>query len=190
MQISGTFDSWVPIVTTPALLGSQYIVFGRGTQRGGDYSVGEAAGWYWGTSDNVLRWGTGQLGGVVTIDKLQYVYDIFSGEGAVTLSGGDSGGALFVNDGGIWKLAGINYAVTGPYSQTPGGDAENASLYNQDGLYVGTAPVSGSGAFFSSSIAAESAWIASVIPEPSLNALLIGALAVGAALRIARTRRA
>jgi len=188
-EVSGTFNSWVPLVTATPTTGSDYIVFGRGTQRGNVYSFeGTDRGWTWGAGDQVMRWGTGTLGG--TTSGGQYVYDTFSGLGSITLSSGDSGGALFVNDGGIWKLAGINYAVTGPYKETLNGTAFNAALYDQDGLYVGNAEVNGNGAFFSTSIAAESAWIASVIPEPSVNALLIGALAFGLAFRLSRTKRA
>lgn len=187
-QISGTFNSWVPLMTSAPLAASDYIVFGRGTQRGATYPLeGTPRGWTWGTEDNKMRWGTGLLGG--TTSDGQYVYDTFSGLGAVALSNGDSGGALFVNDGGVWRLAGINYAVTGEYSETLGGTKFNASLYNQNGLYVGDQVVSGSSAFFSSSIAAESAWIASVIPEPSVNALLISALTACLAFRFSRTRR-
>lgn len=189
-EVSGIFNSWVPLMETTPVGGSDYIVFGRGTQRGAVYNFeGTDRGWTWGgAGDQVMRWGTGELGGATS--NGQYVYDTFSGPGAVALSNGDSGGALFVNDGGVWKLAGINYAVTGEYSETLGGTTFNASLYNQNDLYVGDQVVSGSSAFFSTSIAAESAWIASVIPEPSVNALLIGALAFGLAFRLSLTRRA
>jgi hypothetical protein len=32
-----------------------------------------------------------------------------------------SGGAAFLKDGGTWKLAGINYGVGGPYSESADG---------------------------------------------------------------------
>lgn len=38
-------------------------------------------------------------------------------------------------DGSTWELAGINYAVDGPYSLTPGGSSFIAAMYNQTGLY-------------------------------------------------------
>jgi len=46
--------------------------------------------------------------------KLTFSRNGLTNEGA--LSGGDSGGGVFINDSGKWKLAGINYLVDGPFA--------------------------------------------------------------------------
>src|SRR6185503_14920957 len=54
-----------------------------------------------------------------------------------TLSVGDSGGGVFINDGGKWKLAAINYAVDGPFSLWGGNDGGfNGAIFDKGGLYT------------------------------------------------------
>ena len=56
------------------------------------------------------------------------------------MSAGDSGGGLFALEGGVWKLAGVNYGVDGLFDTN---DTENdgsefmASLFDRGGLYEG-----------------------------------------------------
>lgn len=66
---------------------------------------------------------------------LSATFDAGQGPNEAHLSGGDSGGAVFIMDGSTWELAGINYAVDDPYSLTPGGSSFIAAMYNQTGLY-------------------------------------------------------
>jgi hypothetical protein len=185
LQIGGSFSQWVPMTDTVVQAGDSYITFGRGTQRGAEYEFpsGNARGWLWGVGDGVRRWGTGQLAGTVTDGGVQYVYDLFDGPGTIQLSSGDSGGGIFVLDSGIWKLAGIHYAVTGPYSETIGGPVFNAALYDSTGLFIDNGPAPANGAFFSTSIAAEQAWIQSVItPVPEPQVLVLVVLGLGLAV--------
>lgn len=189
-KIDGVFPSWVPLIGEAPSGDDPYSVFGRGTRRGAayEYPEGQARGWLWGPGDSVKRWGTGLLGGDVVLEGDHYLYDLFDGPGAIQLSVGDSGGSLFILRNGTWELAGIHYAVTGPYSETLGGSAFNAALYDSSGLYTvqdsNYTPAPPHGAFFSTSVFAELAWINSVIvPEPS-SAILLGlALALPFAAR-------
>jgi hypothetical protein len=122
------------------------VVIGRGTQRGAEVQVsGEPKGWLWGAEDNVRRWGENIVTGIVddqTVgDQRALVFDFdrsgagYSGVNEAHLSTGDSGGGVFIKVDGQWKLAGINYAVTGPYSYTPTGPTFLAALYDTGGLY-------------------------------------------------------
>lgn len=151
-QITGTFPSYAPLWTAPgAEVGKPLVVIGRGTQRGGEVRVGaddHFAGWGWGNSDGAQRWGQNTVtdlvdGGPAFGKFLHAAFDAAGGANEATLSVGDSGGAVFIRDvDGRWKLAGINYAVDGPYyrKNTPDtpedpNPAFYAALYNSGGLY-------------------------------------------------------
>jgi hypothetical protein len=124
-------------------------VFGRGTQRGAPLyipSTTTQVGWSWGSSDGVRSWGTDTV--VATLaesgvpsDPHNYIAVDFKGPGfggdEVALSGGDSSGGLFVrNAAGVWKLAGINYAVDS-FSFSGGVNPPSfaAAVYDARGLY-------------------------------------------------------
>jgi hypothetical protein len=89
------------------------------------------------------------------------------------LSSGDSGGAVFLNDGGIWKLAGINTDVDGPFYSGPGGNGPFISaLFDERGRYSAEGTLIDGGAavpsgFYSSRISSRLNWIYSVI-DPGL----------------------
>ena len=93
-----------------------------------------------------------------------------------TLSSGDSGGGVFLNDGGIWKLAGINFAVDGPFYTTPSDTAGFfAALFDaRDFYYKDDASkyvlITGKSAvptgFYATRISSRLAWILSVT-QPS-----------------------
>jgi hypothetical protein len=114
-----------------------------------------------------------------------------AGSNEAHLSGGDSGGAVFIKSGGIWKLAGINYGVDAFFSLTgENGSGFNAAIFDAGGLFYGTdgnwqyitdrtADIPSS--FYATRISANAAWIQAVIPEPetwaSLASLLLLAFA-------------
>jgi hypothetical protein len=97
------------------------------------------------------------------------------------LSQGDSGGAIFIKDGAVWKLAGINFAVDGPFYMQPDVSMRfNAALFDTRGFYdsdeqnpptftliTGANPVPTG--FYGSRIASELAWICSVIANPHVG---------------------
>lgn len=89
------------------------------------------------------------------------------------LSVGDSGGAVFIDDGGVWKLAGINYDVDGAfYTASDASGGFLAALFDERGFYdenlrfVTRSTLVPSG-FYASRISSQVAWIDSVV-EPRL----------------------
>jgi len=196
-QVSGSFAAFAPLYRANTELNNNLIVFGRGTQRGTDYLDGASAlrGWNWGTGDNVARWGRNVVsatpnGGAGFGRLLQSTFSSTGVTDEAMLSVGDSGGAVFMQDGGLWKLAGINYAVSGSYYSNTGValSGTEAAIYNQIGLFSSgdnttfNGPLgAGSGSFFATSISGDQDWIDTIIPvpEPSVNALLFLAAAVG-----------
>jgi hypothetical protein len=88
--------------------------------------------------------------------------------------------ALLLDDGGVCKLAGVNYAVDGPHSTQSDGSSSftaTVALYETCGLYafdgsnwiqvVGGAPVPT--AFYPSRISTKLAWICSVVAAPVIG---------------------
>lgn len=145
-QVSGTFSSYAQLYSSSDEAGKELVVMGRGTQRGATVDLGGTdKGWRWGAADNGTRWGrnivtniatAGALGEMLAVD-----FDADSGIEEAHLSTGDSGGAVFIKQGGVWKLAGINYAVDGKWdtNDTTGDGADfHAALTDAGGFYVGS----------------------------------------------------
>ncbi|MCH7226372.1 hypothetical protein [Haloferula sp. A504] len=143
-EINETFASYAPLYTGTDEVGKDLVVMGRGTQRGTTVTLsGDDIGWRWGTADNKARWGTNQVAATVALGGADYLYATFdaaAGGDEAHLSSGDSGGAVFIQDGGVWKLAGINYAVDGDwdYNGVADGNGFRAALYDARGMYVGS----------------------------------------------------
>jgi len=131
----------------------------------------------------VIRWGENAVSGRVDGDSLfgsgigdllQAAFNANGGSNECHLSFGDSSGALFIKDGPVWKLAGINYAVDGPYNTSNTGPGFEAAIFNERGLYTTNSIVGGwdpvpalgpdqPGAFYTTRISPHSSWINSVI---------------------------
>lgn len=149
LKINEYFSSYAPLYTGSSEQGLDMVTMGRGGVRGADVMVsGTLHGWQHNLGDGVARWGSNIVSSVTTIPTLGNMlvarFDA-SGPGHTpeesTLSVGDSGGAVFVNDGGIWKLAGINYSVDGMFdtnNTTGDGHEFNAALFDRGGLYQGS----------------------------------------------------
>jgi len=175
---SKPFLTYAPISSGTVDVSSTATVMGRGTQRGSAYSLGSVAkGWLWGGADSVQRWGRNVVEGVVTDpsygDLLYCNFDNPGIPGECHLSTGDSSGGLFVLENGLWRLAGLNLAVDGPFSESSSGSSQfYAALFDCSGLYVETSPgvwsiiPSGGGdvqsSFYSTQISAHTTWIQSV----------------------------
>jgi len=75
-----------------------------------------------GRGDDVQRWGVNRVRGIVNgapaWGELLQANFVAAGRNEAQLSGGDSGGAVYIKDGKFFKLAGINYAVDGPFNTT------------------------------------------------------------------------
>ena len=153
-------------------------------------------GWNWGPGDRVQSWGTNVVGGVLnggpTLGRvLAFDFSTAGGEDAASLTAGDSGGGVFIEADGEWKLAGINYGVDGPFRRSAAGGDFFASVFDARGLYFAAsppiyldaaAPIAASS--YASSVSANFAFIdgvlgpaAASVPEPaSLSLLLAGPL--------------
>lgn len=186
-QIVGTFPTYAPLWSKPGEeVGKSMVVIGRGTQRGSPILTGannHLDGWGWGPGDGVRRWGENTVVDVVQ-GLLHATFDADGGPNEATLSVGDSGGAVFIRDSdGLWKLAGINYAVDGPYYRmdTPNPPTaetnpnfsaalfDGAGLFEYDpsppGVYV---PAAGPNGFYSSQISSRLDYINVVLGKTPL----------------------
>ena len=177
-RVAGTLPAFAPLYPREDEAGQRLVVIGRGTERGPDvWKDGALRGWSWGAQTRVERWGENVVSRIAYggIEKyfLYAAFDLTGGPNEAQLSGGDSGGAVFLNDGGVWKLAGINYAVEGPfYAAQTSTSRLDAALVDVAGFYSSrdggqsfyaypTATPRPSG-FYASRIANRRQWILSV----------------------------
>jgi hypothetical protein len=140
-QVAETFPFFAPLYTKHDEVGKRLIAIGRGTQRGGEIIVDrKLRGWNWGASDSVQRWGENIVGAIIPIIIADTLYAAFDQNGLPDechLSSGDSGGAVFLNDGGVWKLAGINYSVDGNfYTDNAGNGGFIAALFDMRDFWL------------------------------------------------------
>ncbi len=130
---------------------------------------GQIRGWRWGNNDNRLSWGKNQVAGFSNFgapsvgegsDPNGLGDALLSSGGSPTpslgpmlvwgfldtgdpntgsISGGDSGGSVFIKDGETWKLAGVIHGTDTGYRRTlsPGasGAPFRASIFDARGLY-------------------------------------------------------
>jgi hypothetical protein len=141
-QVVETFPNYAALYTKRDEVGKPFVVIGRGTQRGAPVSLNnQLHGWYWGPVDGVWRWGQNVVDHILVYqfpqnELLVAPFDQAGLTNEAILSSGDSGGAVFINDGGTWKLAGINFAVDGPFYTDAAGSGEfNAALFDARGFY-------------------------------------------------------
>ena len=150
-----TFYSFAPLYNASSSDGTELtrdagLVVGRGTQRGSEINAnGELKGWNWGAGDTVERWGQNKVSGFRSSsslnDQLTLNFDrpgTGTGDGVaeeVHVSAGDSGGGIFLNVNGQWKIAGIISSLQ-QYRITAGGPTVTAALFDTGGLFsnVGT----------------------------------------------------
>src|SRR5215212_2283166 len=147
-KVNQTFPAYAPLYGTSTFSTTSennklMVVMGRGTQRGAEVTVnGVLKGWQWGDADFVQSWGQNTITTTVSGNSQQGDFIAFdfnaSQPNEGTLSGFDSSGGVFIQNGTEWQLAGINYGVDGPFSLT--GDANdpgfNAAIFDTSGLFV------------------------------------------------------
>jgi hypothetical protein len=166
------------IGSTDSAFNQPATMIGWGVGKG---SAVPSQGWNWGDdTTRVERWGTSVTLGNYKTDPvsgftfLQTTFDITMGVQTGQLTGGDSGGGLFINFGGTWKLAGINSDV----------DTDNAALYDQSLALSGFQP---DHSYFQSITQYADQINALVVPEPGTGGLV--AFSLAAILGAGRRRR-
>jgi len=179
-RICETFPIFATLYTNRDEVNKSLVVFGRGTVRGDEVRAnGVLKGWRWGPADGVQRWGENRVSSVVQGRMgigglLKASFNADAGANEAHLSVGDSGGAVFIKEGAVWKLAGINYSVDGPYSLTNTGPGFEAAIFDKGGLYTNMdqmwrlepdSPSDKPGAFYATRISENAAWINSVLGQ-------------------------
>ncbi|MEO8614324.1 MAG: hypothetical protein ABI600_04225 [Luteolibacter sp.] len=139
VQHTKPFPTYAPVSSGASDIGAAASVFGRGAQRGDAFLLsGVLKGWVPGTSNYLKRWGKNVVSLAIPNtalgDFLQCDFDNPGMNDECHLSVGDSGGGLFVLENGLWRLAGVNYAVDGPFRVPPAGTPFNAALFDCGGL--------------------------------------------------------
>lgn len=192
-EIDGTFEQYAPLYSAADESGKDLVVFGRGVDRGAmvtnsviDDPPGPRPpetqvitnGWKWGAYTYVQRWGENTVSGTTTINDnpvLKADWDLSAGEHECMLTDKDSGGAVFIEQNGVWKLAGINFAL-GPsftYSlNADGSDSFNGSILDftggvyakVDDFWVLQLPTQKS-SFYSTRISSRYSWITNNIVD-------------------------
>lgn len=200
-KVQEYFSNYAPLYTGSLEVGLTMVTMGRGGPRGADVMVsGVLHGWEDSSPDGITRWGSNTVSGVYSSALGDLLTANFSASGTVeeaTLSNGDSGGGVFVNDGGVWKLAGINYSIDGQFDTNNivgDGSEFDAALFDRGGLYQGSdafgwtlipdLPLDNPSSMYASRISTNAAAIMSiaVVPEPQ-SAFLILLAAAGSLLR-------
>jgi hypothetical protein len=196
-QVQEAFSSFAPLYSLGNEVGKSLVVIGRGTQRGAAVVVtGSVHGWQIGPSDRIQRWGQNVVASTISNkqggDLLTATFDANAGPNEADLSEGDSGGAVYIQDGATWKLAGINYSVDGNYNDSPIGPGFAACLFDYGGLYNGQEgswsynldlPTPQPGSFYATRVSIRKDWINSILATPlpaSGVTLQIAATAAGA----------
>lgn len=177
---SKPFPTYAPLSSGSADVGATAVVHGRGTQRGVEVIVSsESKGWQWGPGDDVERWGSNVIEGTVNAGPSygELIYCNFDNPGVpgeCHLSVGDSGGGVFVLENGLWRLAGINLSVDGPFRVNSSGPSFYGALTDVGGLEyndgaswvpVPEAAADVPSSFYSSRVSASTAWITGIAPD-------------------------
>jgi hypothetical protein len=138
----------LPIRATTPSLDTALILIGRGYDRG-TFNPWGPGGWNW-TTTRTMRWGTNHIGGVVEGSPLpvnslpletgsdltqslvvEFNENASGSDHEAIVTFGDSGGALFIENGSVWELAGISFAVSSEPDQPA-----NTSIYGNDTFAV------------------------------------------------------
>ncbi len=187
-KVAERFSSYAPLYSGTGEVGKGLVVFGRGVDRGAvitntvtskGKSVVITNGWVWGSANYIQRWGTNLVSSTTTLenDYPVLVANWDSGGNDCMLADKDSSGAVFIQDNGIWKLAGINYSV-GPaatYSfNSSGSNSFKAAIIDfrgDDPLYASSGTnwtlISSSqkSSFYASRISSRYSWITNNVAD-------------------------
>jgi hypothetical protein len=206
-HVTTSFSTYAPLYTGTDVIGKNLVVFGRGNPRGADVlQGGNLVGWMWGSGANDQRWGTNTVTGRPDLGAsfgttIYATFDHGASATEATLSAGDSSGGVFIQDpaDNVWKLAGINLGVDGPFAtDASGGGAFNAALFDMRGYFLQTtggiySPVVGASpvpsGFYATEISSNLPFILSTVPEPSSGCALATGVFTLVSLRRRRRRK-
>jgi hypothetical protein len=147
LRVAGRFARWAPLFQGTHEAGQVATLFGRGLPRGEPVrldanGVLELRGWRWGANDARPRWGTNVVEDVLPPGVahsgavLACLFDADAGTDEATVTGGDSGGGLFLRaPDGSWQLAGVALAVQAQFNTETTGDGFWAALFDRRGFY-------------------------------------------------------
>lgn len=192
VKVAEIFPYYAPLYTGNAEVGLTMVTHGMGGPRAAEVLVGGVLqGWEHGAPDGTPRWGSNTVAGIYNSVLGDLITASFSASGTAeeaTLSGGDSGGGVFVNDGGVWKLAGVNYSVDGRFDTNNivgDGSDFDAALFDTGGLYQGSdafgwtfnpnVALDDPSSLYASRISGSAAAIQAItaVPEPQSAALVL-----------------
>jgi len=142
LRIGGRFASWAPTFAGSNEIGRSVVLFGRGGPRGFPVTtekegLSKLCGWTWRATDQQLRWGTNFIEGIqesTAENPGEFLAALFTddaGDGEATLSVGDSGGGVFLQEPEGWRLAGVLSGVQGIFKQTPDSGLIYAALFDR-----------------------------------------------------------
>lgn len=152
--VDADFPGYVEMYDRQDEEGRGVVMLGKGRWKGDPLLInGELKGWLHAESGPPgIRWGTnviqgirnvpfpvpGQAGGSFLVGE----FDRAAGDDEAHFTFGDSGGPVFIEDCGVWKLAGIASAIQGPF--VPTGDDVTppylAALFDTGGFSVVRTP--------------------------------------------------
>lgn len=184
--VAERFSSYAPLYSGSSESGKGIIVFGRGVDRGAAVTniLGGTTiitnGWKWGANNYTERWGTNKVASIATVNGfsvLKVDWDSGAGTNECMLADKDSSGGVFIQDSGVWKLAGINYTV-GP-AATYSFNSDGSSSFNAAVLdFRGDNPLYGwngsswvlmtslqKSSFYSSRISSRYGWITNNVTD-------------------------
>jgi len=199
--VAERFSSYAPLYSGTDEVNKGLVVFGRGWDRGtavtntttfkeqGQWiTKAMTNGWEWGSNTMIQRWGTNVVSTVTTANGYPVMvanWDDGLGDNECMLTGGDSGGAVFIQEGGVWKLAGINYSI-GPaltYSFNADGSSPftaaildfkgESLLYYNNGISWVPLSLLQKSAFYASRISSRYSWITNNVTDFDRDADLL-----------------
>jgi hypothetical protein len=180
-MVHGTFRSWAPLYRGRNEAGKVLVVIGRGLGRGPRVELGgRLNGWQWGGGRGPMRWGQSRVaavvdGGPVWGSLLLALFEPSDNPNEADVATGDSGGPVFVRNGGRWELAGVAAAADGPFSRTGADGGFQAAIFDGRGLYSRDneghwRKIEGADrvptGFYATRVSTRVAWIDSVLREP------------------------
>jgi hypothetical protein len=144
LKVNAQLPSFAPISTNAVTADENKFMLdiGRGKDPGAPIVISSVLkGWGQGLTNSTQRWGTNNTYPSSALDStlgnfLLSTFDASGGFNEMSLDIGDSSGPMFVQEGGTWKLAGVNYGAADIYSTSSNGaNSFSANIFNFSGLY-------------------------------------------------------